>query len=296
MMNLQLPMPFSFANSEEWAKWKRWFEQYCQTSSLIDKAEERQVSTLLGEDAEEVLDTMQISAEDKKKYSKVIDEFDKHFTVKKNVIFEHARFNQHSQLADEPADYFITEIHKLAENCDFGAMKDELIRDRLVVGIKDSSLSEHLQLEPELTLDRAKWLIRQCESVQCQQELLKPTQVKLEKWWPGESFPDAVRQPSTKRKLPAIPTAQAKPSLNNCRGCGSGTHPRQSCPAKDAICFRCNRRGHYSSQCLCNTIANVTATPGQPLPEHIQQHEDIRYLDTIDNARGNVWEVHVKSG
>ena len=51
------------------------------------------------------------SAEDKKKYSKVIDEFDKHFKAKKNVVFERARFNQRSQFADEPADHFITEIH-----------------------------------------------------------------------------------------------------------------------------------------------------------------------------------------
>jgi len=120
----------------------------------------------LGEDTEEVLDTTQTSAEDKKKYSKAIDEFDKHFKMKKNVIFEHARFKQCSQFADEPANHFITEIHKLAENCDFGAMKDELIRDCLVVGIRDSSLSERLQLESELTLDRAKRLIRQRESVQ----------------------------------------------------------------------------------------------------------------------------------
>ena len=78
----------------------------------------------------------------------------------------------------------------MAENCDFGAMKDELIRDCLVVGIRDSSLSERLQLESELTLDRAKQLIHQRESVQCQQELLNP--VKLKKRWPGESSLDAV--------------------------------------------------------------------------------------------------------
>ena len=35
-------------------------------------------------------------------------------------------------------------------------MKDELIRDRLVVGIRDLALSERLQLEPDLTLDKAK--------------------------------------------------------------------------------------------------------------------------------------------
>ena len=102
-MNLQPPTSFSFANSEEWPKWKRRFEQYRQAPGLAEKGEEHQVSTLLyclGEDAEEVLDTTRISDEDRKKYQKAVDAFDKHFKVKKNMIYERARFNQRSQLRE----------------------------------------------------------------------------------------------------------------------------------------------------------------------------------------------------
>lgn len=115
----------------------------------------------LGPDAEEVLDTTHISEDNKKKYEKVIDEFDKYFKVKKNVIYECARFNQCSLLPDESADHFITEIHRLADSCEFGEMKDQLIRNHLVVGIRDGALSERLQLESDLTLDNAMKLIRQ---------------------------------------------------------------------------------------------------------------------------------------
>ncbi len=41
-----------------------------------------------------------------------------------------------------------------------------MIRDRLVVGIKDAGLSERLQLDPTLTLEKAKTSIRQREAVQ----------------------------------------------------------------------------------------------------------------------------------
>ena len=69
-------------------------------------------------------------------------------------------------------------------------MKDELIRDRLVVGIQDLALSERLQLEPDLTLDKAKQLIRQRESVKIQQDSLqKPTAKE-------EGSLDAVRKPT----------------------------------------------------------------------------------------------------
>ena len=114
----------------------------------------------LGEEAEEVLDTTRISADNRKQYAKVIDKFDNYFKVKKNVIYKRARFNQRSQLMDESADHFLTEIHRLAENCEFGKMNDQLICDCLVIGIRDSALSEFLQLEANLTLDKAKKLIQ----------------------------------------------------------------------------------------------------------------------------------------
>ena len=48
-----------------------------------------------------------------------------------------------------------------------------MLRDRLVVGTKDSALSAQLQLDPELTLDKAKMRIRQREAVGQQQAELK---------------------------------------------------------------------------------------------------------------------------
>ena len=47
-----------------------------------------------------------------------------------------------------------------------------MIRDQLVVGIRDSSLSERLQLDANLTLEKAKIAIRQKEAVQEQQGIL----------------------------------------------------------------------------------------------------------------------------
>ena len=44
------------------------------------------------------------------------------------------------------------EFYKLVENCEYGTMKSEMIRDRLVVGIRDTALSEQLQIDAYLTL------------------------------------------------------------------------------------------------------------------------------------------------
>ena len=151
-----------------------------------------------------MLDTTRISAEDKKNYTKVIEAYDAHFKVRKNIIFECARFNKRSQTPGESVDHFITELHRLAEHCKFGNMRDELIRDRLVVGIRDNLLSERLQMESKLTLDKAKRLIRQREAVKEQQEVLRePTK--------EDSSLNAIRKPPPRRKLPPLPLTSGRP-------------------------------------------------------------------------------------
>ena len=155
---------------------RRRFEQYRLASGLSKESEEHQISTLLyclGEDSEDVLDLTKISAEDRKKYEKVLSQFDNFFKVRKNIIFERSRFNRRNQSSDESAEQYITCLHQLADNCEYGEMKDEMIRDRLVVGIKDQTLSECLQMEPDLTLDKAKKMVRQREAVKEQQVILK---------------------------------------------------------------------------------------------------------------------------
>ena len=94
------------------------------------------------------------------------------FQIRKNVIYERARFNRRVQQPDELVEQFITNLYHLAEHCEYGELRNEMIRDHIVVGIWDSVLSERLQLDPELTLEKAKILVRQREAVHEQQQFL----------------------------------------------------------------------------------------------------------------------------
>ena len=44
-------------------------------------------------------------------------------------------------------------------------MLEEMLRDRLVMGMRDTVFSERLQLDPDLTLEKAKYAMRQKEAV-----------------------------------------------------------------------------------------------------------------------------------
>ena len=114
-----------------------------------------------------------MTADERKEFDSVLKKFDDFFKVRKNVIFERARFNRRSQHEGETAEKYIMELYRLSENCDYGEMRDDMIRDRLVVGIGDASLSQQLQLDADLNLEKAKQKIRQREAVSEQQRELK---------------------------------------------------------------------------------------------------------------------------
>ena len=48
-----------------------------------------------------------------------------------------------------------------------------MIRDQIVVSIRDTGLSERLQIDEALTLDKVKKLVQQREAVKEQQHVLK---------------------------------------------------------------------------------------------------------------------------
>ena len=60
---------------------------------------------------------------------------------------------------------YITALYTLIEMCEYGNLTKELLRDRLVVGIRNSFLLECLQMDPKLTLEKAKRIGRQREAV-----------------------------------------------------------------------------------------------------------------------------------
>ena len=123
----------------------------------------------MGEQSEAILKTTKPSEDDLKDYDKILGKFNEYYAVRKNVIYERAQFNRRNQLPGETADQYIMALHTLAVNCDYRDMEEDLIRDGLVVGIRDLGLSKTLQLEATLDLEKAKKAIRQRELVQQQQ-------------------------------------------------------------------------------------------------------------------------------
>ena len=274
------PAPFNFKNPEEWPKWIRRFERYRISTELNEKDEVLQINTMIycmGDEADDIVMSFTFAEGDEKKYTKVKEKFDQHFIIKRNVIFERARFNMRKQEPSEPVDAFITDLYCLSEHCEFGALREELIRDRIVVGLQDVKLSEKLQMDSSLTLQTAINKARQNESVKKQQEILRSGSTDP----PASPEVDEVNEAKGKRD-----GRPHYPKKKKCMRCGSTSenHSRQKCPARDATCVRCNKRGHFAKVCLsAPKKVNEIAAENAEEQNETDSEDDGFFLGAIGN-------------
>ena len=87
------------------------------------------------------------------------------------------------QDAGETYDQYRTALRKLAENCDFQTITpDDILRDKLVFGIRDEKTRERLLRESRLTLQRTDEICHAAESMTLQMKVVM--RATLPRWAP----------------------------------------------------------------------------------------------------------------
>ena len=156
-------------------------------------------------------------------------------------------------------EQFITSLYNLVETCDFGDLKNEMICDRIVVGIWDQALSERLQTVADLTLEKAH---NPCPAKRSgtrasahPERLIKGGQVTRL----GAKAGYQLQGQETLSK-------EGPKCIQGPYSCGRCPCPRHLCPAKDSECHKCHKRGHYSAQCLSKSAREICDPPETTLP------------------------------
>eukprot|EP00117_Sycon_ciliatum_P042825 scpid60209/ scgid0554/ Retrovirus-related Pol polyprotein from transposon 17.6; Protease; Reverse transcriptase; Endonuclease len=166
------PSSFNFQAADQWDRWLRRFNRYRQASGLHTQPESVQVNSLLytmGEQADDLLDSFHLPEDDVSKFTTVTERFTAHFGKKRNYVYERACFHQRTQQPTESLDAFVNDLYRLADRCNFKAMHDEMLRDRLIAGLADARLSERLQMDSDMTLEKALAHARQSAAIKEQQ-------------------------------------------------------------------------------------------------------------------------------
>ena len=160
-----------------------------------------------------------------------------------------------------------------------------MIQDRIVVGIRNTALSECMQGEATLTLEKAKTMARQKEAIAEQNSQLRGDGSKQSPIVLGQVKGNKPQARGVRSDKPTSDkgAARSTPGKPQCTRCGRSKHQKgDRCPAKEAICHKCNRKGHFQSKCFSKTVAATTS----------ELSLDTAFVGTVSSKQQSPWTHH----
>lgn len=109
----------------------------------------------MGKDAEKVFKSFKLSDDDAKKYKIVKEHFEKYFVDRHHVLYEICRRRKMRQEVDESVEAFVARLYEMSEHCGYEDRRETEILHQLLIGMRDEKASQKLQVEKDLTLDKA---------------------------------------------------------------------------------------------------------------------------------------------
>ena len=172
------PSQLSFEGNlaENWRRFKQKFEIFIIASGFEKKSDKEKYCMFLniaGEQAIEVYNTFSFDEKEVDDLKVLMNKFEAYCNPKRNITYERHLFNTRVQNVGETIDAYVTELKIQAKNCEFGALCDELIRDRIVVGIRDDAVRSRLLRETELDLQKTVDICRASEQSKSHMNAIK---------------------------------------------------------------------------------------------------------------------------
>ena len=248
------PMVVKDDVSTNWKLFRQSWQYYVTATELNKKSKEVQAGALcsvMGMESVKVMNSLTtLTVDDKKDLEKILSALGDHFMPQKHLLFERVKFGFANQAEHETIDQYVVRLRQLAESCEFEGLCESLIRDRLVIGTRDSSTRDRLLRErPVPGLTRCIEALRASELSRIHKDQLK------------DAVPDsqnivhvADKKPKRNRRGHGKKSKQGHQDKMSprvpCKFCGTN-HPydRSKCPASGKTCLKCGKQGHFAVKC-----------------------------------------------
>ena len=127
-----------------WKSFQQKLDLYLQAigkDTANNKTKTAILLTIGGTESIELYNTFTFSDDDKEdgvvKYAKVLEKFGAYCDPQKNETYERYIFRSRIQKELEPISQFITDVKLKARTCNYGNLRDGILRDQIVLGVAD---------------------------------------------------------------------------------------------------------------------------------------------------------------
>lgn len=299
MERLAPPPKFSASGNaaEQWRAFKQAINFYLKATETASKPDEQKVAILLTVGGPALLDaynTIDFGTPTTARphpeldYENVLTKLGSHFAPKQNEVYSRYVFRCRTQ-QQETFDSFLTDLKLKARDCNFGAERDKMIRDQVVVGTNDEKARADILKIDNPTLEK---VVRICLAQET-------TKSQLKAFKNGATPTDSVHGvKETRHRVNAKKPPKQTPQQHNCGYCG-GNHEKtkQACPAWKKTCNKCKRKNHFAAQCRAKNVANVEASESSDEEIlAISRSDTKKSIFTTLRINGNELKFQVDSG
>ena len=123
----------------------------------------------IGQDVLDIYDGLEFdNEEDTMDLEIVMKKLEDFIAAETHEVFESYKSHLRKQEPTINIETYVAALHKLAKNCQFGQLRDKLIIDQVVVGVRVDCIREKLLSDKQLTLDKCLQIGRAHET--CKQQ------------------------------------------------------------------------------------------------------------------------------
>ena len=221
--------------------------------------------------------------EDAETYENVITTLERVYVKGKNNVFARYLLVSRQQRSDETIAEYLRALKGLAKDCKFADVtadqyKDELTRDAFINGLASPTIRQRLLENDELELQKAYELAESLDKARQQTLVMSKSFSTLASAPPGgvhetdqSNVDSAAKQSLAVTETNENAWRNQSTDSKTCYFCGGDFHSnRKQCPARNALCRHCGKRGHFLKVCLKRSRSSGYTVPaGQVSGPHV---------------------------
>lgn len=230
--------------------WKQFIRDWTnyEIATGLEEADDRKRTatflSIIGREAMNVYDGF--SFEQDRTFALVVEKFESFCIGRTNECYERFIFNSRQQQTNETFEKYLAELRKLIKTCEYGQLEDSLLRDKIIIGIRDEETKKRLLQTQNLDLRRTIDICRTNESAAQQLSNFSKEDQSVHKVKTRHGRHEERRQGLDR-------SAKSKITQNwvtNCKFCGKDHAKRkEKCFAWGKTCAKCKKRNHFHQKC-----------------------------------------------
>jgi len=180
LTGLRPPGPLSMDSvGETWKIFKQKWSNYSIITNLDAQEVKYKTALLLhtlGDEALKVYNGFHFQTpEDQRTITEIMEKFDSFAVGEINVTYERFIFNKRQQMEGENFETFLSGLRHLSKTCDYCAdCHDSILRDRIVIGIREPITQSDLLKERKLNLQTCIDLCKAAENASSHARTMRP--------------------------------------------------------------------------------------------------------------------------